>query len=86
MQWAVMAAPLIAGNNLANMSNETVAILTHPGILRINQDPLGIQGIRIQTFGQQTNFSDVYGDPLVRWEHEVFQAFGCGSSCAQMWT
>eukprot|EP00040_Diaphanoeca_grandis_P007402 m.40802 g.40802 ORF g.40802 m.40802 type:complete len:446 (-) comp18619_c0_seq1:54-1391(-) len=70
--WALMAAPLITGNLLDQMNNQTLSILTHPGLLKINQDALGMQAIRIEHFGARINFSDVYGDPLTRWEQEVW--------------
>lgn len=43
---AVLAAPLIAANDLRNMSSETREILTNREVIAINQDPLGIQGWR----------------------------------------
>ena len=70
--WCMMASPLIAGHNLERMTNDTLGILSHRGLIRVNQDPLGIQATRIQRFGARTNFSDVYGDPLARWEQEVW--------------
>lgn len=42
--WAIMAAPLITGNDLRNMSDETKAILLNKDVISIDQDPLGIQG------------------------------------------
>ena len=45
--WALMAAPLIAGNDLRAMSPETKAILTNPEVIAIDQDPLGAQGILV---------------------------------------
>jgi hypothetical protein len=33
---------------------------------------MGMQATRIQVSGAITNFSDVYGDPLSRWEVEVW--------------
>ncbi|MBC3539079.1 glycoside hydrolase family 27 protein [Rufibacter sediminis] len=44
--WSMIAAPLIAGNDLRKMSKETVAILTDKEVLAINQDKLGVQGLR----------------------------------------
>lgn len=44
--WCMLAAPLIAGNDLTNMSQETVAILTNREAIAIDQDQLGIQGFR----------------------------------------
>jgi alpha-galactosidase len=42
--WAIMAAPLIAGNDIRNMSATTKAILTNTEVIAVDQDPLGIQG------------------------------------------
>ncbi|MEN9445108.1 MAG: hypothetical protein RIS47_1999 [Bacteroidota bacterium] len=44
--WAMLAAPLIAGNDLRSMSKETVEILTNHDAIAVNQDSLGIQGFR----------------------------------------
>ncbi len=44
--WAMLAAPLIAGNDLRNMDKETQAVLTNKTIISINQDSLGIQAFR----------------------------------------
>jgi alpha-galactosidase len=44
--WCMLAAPLISGNDLRNMSPETKAILTNRDAIAINQDSLGIQGFR----------------------------------------
>jgi alpha-galactosidase len=44
--WAMMAAPLITGNDLRNMSPATKATLTNREVLAIDQDPLGVQGFR----------------------------------------
>jgi alpha-galactosidase len=46
--WAMMAAPLIAGNDLASMSSTTKDILTNAEVIAIDQDPWGYQGHRIQ--------------------------------------
>ena len=42
--WAMLAAPLIAGNDLRAMSAETRRILTRREIIAIDQDSLGVQG------------------------------------------
>lgn len=42
--WAMLAAPLIAGNDLRNMSAHTKALLTNKDIIAVDQDKLGIQG------------------------------------------
>ncbi len=46
--WCMLAAPLIAGNNISTMNNTISDILTAPEIIAIDQDPLGVQGTRIR--------------------------------------
>ncbi len=45
--WCLLAAPLMAGNDLTNMTPSTISILTNPEVLAIDQDSAGIQGHRI---------------------------------------
>jgi hypothetical protein len=42
--WCLMAAPLMAGNDLRGMTPSTVAVLTNLEAIAVNQDPLGAQG------------------------------------------
>ena len=49
--WCLMAAPLIAGNDLRSMSEATVETLTDLEAIAIDQDPLGIQGKIVWTDG-----------------------------------
>jgi len=42
--WAILAAPLMAGNDLRTMSDEVREILTAPEIVAVDQDPVGRQG------------------------------------------
>ncbi|HVZ89407.1 MAG TPA: glycoside hydrolase family 27 protein, partial [Polyangia bacterium] len=42
--WAILAAPLIAGNDLRSMSATTQATLTNSEVIAVDQDPLGAQG------------------------------------------
>ena len=44
--WCMMASPLILGNDVRNMSAETKALLTNRNLIAINQDRLGVQGLR----------------------------------------
>ena len=44
--WCMMASPLILGNDVRNMSAETKLILTNRDLIAINQDRLGVQGLR----------------------------------------
>ncbi len=47
--WCMLAAPLIAGNDIRKMSTATRAILTNKEALAIDQDALGVQGFRYAT-------------------------------------
>lgn len=49
--WALLAAPLLAGNDLSKMTPETTAILTNRDVIAIDQDPLGKQGDRVSAVG-----------------------------------
>ncbi|HEV2692620.1 MAG TPA: malectin domain-containing carbohydrate-binding protein [Verrucomicrobiae bacterium] len=44
--WCMLAAPLMAGNDMQNMSPETRAILTNPEAIAVDQDTLGVQGFK----------------------------------------
>jgi alpha-galactosidase len=50
--WAMLAAPLLAGNDLPNMKPEIKAILTNRDVIAIDQDPLGRQAARIYSDGE----------------------------------
>jgi alpha-galactosidase len=45
--WAIMAAPLIAGNDVRTMSLATRDILLNTEVIAVDQDPLGRQGVPI---------------------------------------
>jgi len=51
--WALMAAPLIAGNDVANMSAATRAILLNHDVIGVNQDTRGQQGHRVMQDGSK---------------------------------
>lgn len=48
--WCMLAAPLMAGNDLRKMSAETRSVLTNTEAIAIDQDPLGISAYRYFTF------------------------------------
>ena len=50
--WAMLAAPLLAGNDLPNMKPEIKAILTNKDVIAIDQDRLGKQGTRAYSDGE----------------------------------
>ncbi len=45
--WCLLAAPLIAGNDLRTMSAETRDLLTNREVIAVDQDSLGRQGTRL---------------------------------------
>jgi alpha-galactosidase len=60
--WCMLAAPLIAGNDLKNMATKTLAILTNTDAIRIDQDSLGIQGLKHKSEdGLETWFKPLSG-------------------------
>jgi alpha-galactosidase len=65
--WAMMAAPLIAGNDVARMDDATRAILLNKEVIAVDQDPLGVQGHRVAKDGM----SEVWVKPLKGGAHAV---------------
>ena len=51
--WAMMAAPLIAGNDLRSVSSANLAILTNRDLIAIDQDSLGLQATQVSNDGQR---------------------------------
>jgi alpha-galactosidase len=45
--WATVAAPLVIGSDVRALSAESVAMLTNPDVLAVDQDPLGTQGVPV---------------------------------------
>ncbi|MFF5187487.1 RICIN domain-containing protein [Streptomyces sp. NPDC000345] len=59
--WAISGAPLLAGNNVATMSGTTRDILTNREVIAIDQDPRGLQGVKV---AEDTRNLQVYGKVL----------------------
>jgi alpha-galactosidase len=58
--WALLNAPLIAGNDLRTMSDSTKLILMNREVIAVNQDWGGVQGHKIRDDGQQ----EVWSKPM----------------------
>lgn len=58
--WALLAAPLLSGNDLSKMDQSTRDILTNREIIAVDQDKAGIQGHRLSAQG-----------PLEIWEKNL---------------
>jgi alpha-galactosidase len=60
--WCLMAAPLMAGNDIRNMTDEIRAILTNKEVIAVDQDPLGYQGRRVKRDGGREIWSKQMAD------------------------
>jgi alpha-galactosidase len=58
--WVILAAPLLAGNDLSKMSPPTLAMLTNKEVIAVDQDPLGKQGDRVSAVGP----TEIWSKPL----------------------
>jgi alpha-galactosidase len=79
--WAIMAAPLLAGNDLRNMSNPTQTILTNAEVIAVDQDPLGIQGRVVATPGANLQ---VWSKPLSGTNTRAVVLFNRSAAAAAM--
>ncbi|PJJ76756.1 alpha-galactosidase [Thermoflavifilum aggregans] len=76
--WCILAAPLIAGNDLRHMSPETKEILTNQDMIAVDQDPLGKEGYKLQDEGDEEIWVKEMSDGsrvvlfLNRGEHTAF--------------
>jgi alpha-galactosidase len=50
--WTMLAAPLLAGNDLPHMKPEIKAILTNRDVIAVDQDPLGHQARHVYSIGE----------------------------------
>jgi alpha-galactosidase len=77
--WALLAAPLLAGNDVRDMSAETRNILMNREVIAIDQDPLGRQARRVSKEGDV----EVWMRPLSGGAHAV-AVFNRGASNASV--
>jgi alpha-galactosidase len=59
--WCLLAAPLIAGNDLRSMNTATKEILTNRELIAVDQDSLGIEGLLVKKTGDM----EVWARPLM---------------------
>jgi alpha-galactosidase len=63
--WCMLAAPLMAGNDVRKMTPEIKAILTDRDVIAIDQDPLGKQGRQVSAEnGHEVWMKELSGDAL----------------------
>ncbi|WP_240496653.1 RICIN domain-containing protein [Streptomyces torulosus] len=59
--WAISGAPLLTGLDLTTMSADTRSVLTNPEVIAVDQDPRGLQGVKV---AEDTPGLQVYGKVL----------------------
>ena len=79
--WALMSAPLIAGNDVRSMSDATRTILTNPEVIAVDQDPLGFQANLAADIG---NGLQVWYKPLAGSGARAVGLLNRGSASATM--
>ena len=77
--WAMLAAPLIAGNDVRNLTEETKEILLNRDVIAVDQDPQGTQGYRLSKDGN----SEIWVRPLAKGTYAV-ALFNRGAASAQI--
>jgi alpha-galactosidase len=60
--WAMLAAPLIAGNDIRNMPKDVAGVLTNRDVIAVDQDSLGVQGFQYSA----RDSVEVWFKPLAR--------------------
>ena len=65
--WCMLAAPLMAGNDLTKMDKDTHEILTNKEVIAVDQDSLGEQGRRFMDMGEK----EIWAKPLANGELAV---------------
>ena len=65
--WSMLAAPLMAGNDVRSMDKETLEILTNREVIAVDQDSLGQQARRFMDMGDH----EIWAKPLAHGEVAV---------------
>ncbi|HEX8343138.1 MAG TPA: ricin-type beta-trefoil lectin domain protein [Actinoplanes sp.] len=60
--WAIMAAPLIAGNDITTMPADVRTVLTNSDVLAVNQDSAGRQARRVRDNGETEVWAKTMSD------------------------
>jgi alpha-galactosidase len=77
--WCLLAAPLLAGNDLRDVKPAILEILTNKEAIAVDQDKLGKQGVRVAKNGDL----EVWARPLADGGHAV-GLFNRGAAAAQV--
>jgi len=77
--WSLLAAPLLAGNDIRDMKPSIAEILMNHEVIAVDQDKLGKQGVRVAKNGDV----EVWSKPLADGGHAV-GLFNRGADTAQV--
>jgi alpha-galactosidase len=77
--WSILAAPLLAGNDIRDMKPSIAAILMNKEVIAVDQDKLGKQGVRVSKDGDV----EVWAKPLADGGHAV-GLFNRGAAAAKV--
>jgi alpha-galactosidase len=82
--WSVLAAPLLAGNDLRDVPPGILEILINKEVIAVDQDKLGKQGVRVSKNGDL----EVWARPLADGGHAVcmFNRGGAGAKVTALWS
>jgi alpha-galactosidase len=82
--WSILAAPLLAGNDVRDMTADTKEILLNREVIAIDQDALGRQGYRVAKDGR----SEVWAKPLTGgdWAVGLFNRAGLPAKVTAKWS
>ncbi len=61
--WSLLAAPLLAGNDIRDMTDDTKSILMNKEVIAIDQDKKGVQGIAVRKDGECSLTRGNFGQP-----------------------
>jgi len=62
--WSLAKAPLLIGCDITKMSTATYNILTAPEVIEVSQDPLGVQGHKVNITNGNGGALEVWAGPL----------------------
>jgi alpha-galactosidase len=77
--WCILAAPLLAGNDIRDMKPAIASILMNKEVIAVDQDKLGKQGVRVAKDGDL----EVWAKPLADGGHAV-ALFNRGEAAAKV--
>jgi alpha-galactosidase len=82
--WSLLAAPLLAGNDLREVAPGILDILTNKEVIAVDQDELGKQGVRVSKTGDL----EVWARPLAGGGHAVgmFNRGGASAKVRARWS